>query len=67
MEWSKTGRDLQRTAASVSKQLLTKLNLSLSMPSKRMQYTSKFKLQVISFVEVNGNRAAGQQFSVSEV
>lgn len=39
------------------------------MASKRVQYTAKFKLEVVKFAEVAGvgNRAASRHFTVPEV
>ena len=36
------------------------------MPSKRIKYTVKFKLQVVKFAQETNNCAASQEFCVNE-
>ena len=36
------------------------------MPSKRMKYDAKFKLQVVKFAQDSTNRAASREFCVNE-
>ena len=51
----------------ISNKVLTVLyQLFMKMPSKRMKYTAKFKLQVVKFVEETNNCAASREFCVHE-
>ena len=51
----------------ISNKVLTVLyQLSMKMPSKRIKYTAKFKLQVVKFAEET-NCAASREFSVHEM
>ena len=51
----------------ISNKVLTVLyQLFMKMPSKRMKYTAKFKLQVVKFAEETNNCAASREFCVHE-
>ena len=49
----------------ISNKVLTALyQLSMKMPSKRMKYTAKFKLQVVKFSVETNNCTASREFCV---
>ena len=51
----------------ISDKVLTALHqLFMKMPSKRMKYTAKFKLQVVKFAQETNNCAASREFCVNE-
>ena len=51
----------------ISDKVLTALHqLFMKMPSKRMKYTAKFKLQVVKFAQETNNCATSREFCVNE-
>jgi hypothetical protein len=42
------------------------ISIAKHKPPTRRSYTSKFKMEAISYAKVNGNRAAGRHFNVCE-
>ena len=37
-----------------------------STPMKRMSYTAEFKLKVIKYAKIHGNRASSRYFNINE-